>query len=797
MNSASSFHVAAVTLAFALAVFVIAACSLPAAVTVQSSYYAPDRGTPYSWFESARDISTFFDQHYRAAGYLYVYVRNEGRRPIDATEFRLNGENLERLREQQKVVWWRLLPRPLPPGATGEIMVRLRGPTDSPSRVEVAFSDGSRSATTVAPTPNPLRIETVGFNEARDEVFLVVERLDDRERALKPVLVDGADVTAKCRLLAPSFIGGVSPVSIDLAAPLKVGTYHVFTVRAADGATASCCLRTTDGWVPLGSYGYATYDEFARNGCNGHNNFGRSGKDDLDRQAMLGMRAVSMLGSSEVERYEVAHPGLFAHCLQDEPDVSDYGVTEVPANLRVGYMAMEMEQRAQNVRVGNPTKPSLLTLDMTYKPANYYIYGPIADVVNPDCYPVSLGMDATAVREVVETARGGAGPRPVTFTFQGVMEGPRDPEAFAKKRSPRPNFPAEERIMMYYAIGAGARGLFNYIHCTENSETRWSRGTQEFPELWNEIGQVYRELEHVAPLIAIAHPTTLATSNEPKLWLRLLLCGENAALLAWVNDNYEQKRLSVTYQPLYDVQVTPADLPWLRGAKAYAVGADGFTQLRESGRTILLPRADVAGAILLTTDGNLPSALTARYEKRTQHVASALLDEWRRDLAATAKQQTAFHLLAGEFGDYAVRGKGIGAYGASVATYWNPDEAEHNVLESGVNERGPAPTQGAEWSVTIPAGRAGKPHVVYACCGAWGQPALLLVKDSAGTTVAETRVSGNWAGRVWALRFTPAAAGEYSVTFAVPGDGPKGGRAAGVAYVVPEDRLFDPALRPE
>ena len=797
-NMASSGTVSRVGgAALALMVVLMVTTSLPAAVTVQSSYYAPDRGTPYKWFENAREIAAFFDQHYRAAGYLHLYLRNAGREAIDATEFTLNGMKLEELRGGPGVIWWRLLPRPLAPGAVGEVMVRLRDPLDSEARLEVAFSDGSRAVANIAPSPNPLRIETIGFDEAGRAAFLVVERLDGHERVLKQVLVDGVDVTAKCRLLAPRFIGGLSPVSMRFDAPLKVGGYHVYTVRCADGATASCCLRTTDGWVPLGSYGYGTYDEFARNGCNGHNNFGRSGKGDLDQQAMLGMRAVSMLGASDVEAYEVGHPGLFAHCLQDEPDVADYGVEGVPAHLRVGHSAMAMEGRAQKVRAGNPTKLSLLTLDMTYKPANYYIYGPIADVVNPDCYPISLDADATMVREVVETARRGAGPRPLTFTFQGVMEGPRDPAAFAKKRFPRPNFPAEERIMMYYAIGAGARGLFNYIHCTENSETRWSRGTQEFPELWNEIGQVYRELDHVAPLIALAHPTTLARSSEPKLWVRLLLCGDKAALVVWVNDDYKQERMSVTYRPLRDVRVALPELPWLRGARAYSVGAGGFSEIEATGQVIHIPRADVAGMILLTTDRHLPSALTARYEERKQHVATALLEEWRGNLAATAKQQTAFRILTGGFGSYAAHGKGIGAYGASVPTYWNPEQAQYNVLEFGSNDAGPAPTQGAEWSVTIPADRAGRPHVVYVCCGAWGQPGLLSVRDARGTTVAETRVSGAWEGRVCPLRFVPAAPGPYTIGFAQPGDGPKGGRVGEVAYVVPEDELFDASLAPE
>lgn len=766
------------------------------AARLESAYYAPDRGTPYRWFEGAKEIQSFFSKDYRAAGYLVAYVRNDSAKPVDATGFTLDGRPLPAAREAHQVIWWRLLPRPLPPGAVGEIMARLRYPLKAPCELGASFSDGSTLTAKIAPSPNPLRIETVGFNERMDRVFLVVECLDKTRRVLSQVLLDGVDVTRHSRLLAPSFFRGVSPISIRLPERLTLGGYHVYTVRAKTGEVASCCIRTTDGWVPLGSYGYATHEEFARNGCNGHSNFGRADPGDLDRHARLAMRQVSMLGGGQVQDYEVGHHGLLAHCLQDEPDCHDYGVKDLPPHLRIGYHAMEMEQRAQRVRAGNPTKPSLLTLNLTYKPANYYIYGPIADITNPDCYPISLGADATMVREVVETARLGAGPRQLTFTFQGVMEGPKDPKEFEKKRFPRPNFPAEQRIMMYYAIGAGARGLFNYIHCSENSKTRWSRGSREFPEVWNAIGQVYRELDHVAPLLALAHPTKFATSDATRLWLRMLLCGDNAALIVFVNDNYEQKRTSVRYTALHDVKIKLPSIPWLSSPKAYLVGADGFRPLHSRHDEILVPRIDVAGLILVTTSPQIPGALTKRHEARTRRLATALLGQWRAKLAAKARQRTAFRLIPAEFADSAVVGKPTNAYLAEAPGYWNPEKAKYNTFEFGENNPVGAPTQGAEWQVTIPREHAGKPHILYVCCGTWGRAGILAVKGVDGRPLAQMQVHGSFDGRLCVLRFTPPKAGEYTASFALPGPGPKGGRASRVAYVVVESQAFDPALLP-
>ncbi|MFN3422934.1 MAG: hypothetical protein ACK40X_14570, partial [Armatimonadota bacterium] len=81
-------------------------------VRVDTAYWAPDRGTPYRWFEGAPDLQEFFTKEYKSAGYLCAYIKNESHRPITPTAFYLNGQPLEKLREEGKVVWWRLLPRP-------------------------------------------------------------------------------------------------------------------------------------------------------------------------------------------------------------------------------------------------------------------------------------------------------------------------------------------------------------------------------------------------------------------------------------------------------------------------------------------------------------------------------------------------------------------------------------------------------------------------------------------------------------------------------------------------------------
>jgi len=760
-----------------------------AAIRLECAYYAPDRGTPYAWFEGARDIQSFFAADYRAAGTAYAYIRNEGDEPLSPTEFLLDGTPADELREQQRLLWWRLLPRPLAPGAVGEVAVRFGEALTQPAELEARFDAAPPLRVTITPDPNPLRIETVGFTEALDEVFLVAEALDRQPHRLTAVRLDGPDVTARSHLLDPAFSLGAAPVVIRLEQPLVYGSCHVLQVVGTEGETAACCVRAYDGWVPLGSYGYTTFEEYARNGTNGHNNFGVHSRGDLDLQALLGMRGVLTIGDNTPEPYMRGHPGLFAYCLADEPDCMDYSAEEWPPARRIGFNAMEMQRRAQTCREADPQRLTFLTVDLTYKPANYYIYGPIADVTNADCYPFSIGADARMVREVVETARLGTGPRPLTFTFQGMYEEPFTAEGRAAMRFPRPPFAQEERLMHYYAIGAGARGLYNYIHCTEKSARYTSRGSGEFPDVWYEIGRTYRELEHVAPLLALAHPTTLATADREGVWLRALLCGEEAVLVVCVSDRYEQLAQSFRCPPVADLTVTLPRLPWLEPQQAWRVTQSGFEPLElrgEAGNSrVHLDRLEVAELLLLSSDPRLARRLEARYERRQERVGAGLVQVAQERLAADAAERREMRRVVGEYPGFVVYGTPVSAYGVTDAAFWNPAGEEYPAFEFGVNDETEGPAMGVQWALTVPPARAGARYTIYLQHGAWGRPGLFTVTDGQGREVFRQELPGGWPGSLTALEVGPLTAGQYQALLAVPGPGPKGGRAARALYFVP------------
>ncbi|MGQ9732571.1 MAG: hypothetical protein ACUVX8_15020 [Candidatus Zipacnadales bacterium] len=753
------------------------------------AYWEPDRGTPYDWFESAQEMQSFFAEDYQAAGFIKAYILNAGDAPVSLSTLRLNGRPLDALRESHEVIWWRLLPDPLPAQAVGEIVVRLRGTLRERVELTAKLSDGSEIGVTVGPEPRLLRIETVGFNNSMDRLFLVIEALDGKTHRARRLLLDNQPVPAK--LLDPEFATGICPISVDLDKPLVEGSYHTYTVEV-DETSVACCVRTYDGWVPLGTYGYTEFEEFARNGCNGHNNFGRYTKAQLDIQATLLMRGVHIIRDSLPEDFTIGHPGLWAFCLMDEPDCQDYfHAEEWPVPMRIGYHAMTLERQCQACRKADPTKPTFLTLDLTYKPANFYIYGPLADITNVDCYTRSIGADLRMVREVVETARYGAGPHPLTFTFESYHLDPGNPSEPDGRRFPRPPTAEELRLSIYYALGAGARGLYNYIHCTEKWKQGLAHGTKDYPDLWREIGRCYREIDVIAPLVALAHPMQLATCADEKVWLHTLIAGPEALLIVCANEDYDEERLVFRSRPRKNVRLRLPTLPWLVPQAAWRVTEDGLQLLEVAasaeGVEIALDRLEVAELVLVARNRDLGHALWTRHVELDRDRAEALLRAWRLDQDREARKVHAVRRLEGEFADRVIIGRPLNAYGAQPEGYWNPTGEQQWAFEFGQNEEGEAPPQGVEWVINVSTQQSDTPCSIYVMCGIWGEPAQFVLRFPDGEKTVLGSITGSFgSGELVRLFVTFPMAGEYRLSFLQEGMRPRGGRVACAIYLIPE-----------
>jgi len=316
-------------------------------------------------------------------------------------------------------------------------------------------------------------------------------------------------------------------------------------------------------------------------------------------------------------------------------------------------------------------------------------------------------------------------------------------------------------------------------------------GTRDYPDLWREMGRCYRAFDAVAPLVALAHPTALATCSDQKVWLRTLIAGEDALLIVAANDDYDEEKLAFRYRPREDAAIDLPGLPWLKPKAAWRVTEGGFEALTPKpngeGTRLDLGRLDVADLILVSSDPQLADTLWRRHAELQRDRAEALLREWRRRQDADAQVAHATRRLLGEFADRMVLGSGVGAYGAKPEGFWNPANEEYFAFEFGVNEKGEAPDQGAEWKLTVAPEYAGKPLSIYAICGSWGQPGEFRLLSPTGREVLRQEVRGSMSGALIRLRATVPEAGEYTLSFLVKGPGPKGGRISHAIFVVPDD----------
>jgi hypothetical protein len=87
-----------------------------------------------------------------------------------------------------------------------------------------------------------------------------------------------------------------------------------------------------------------------------------------------------------------------------------------------------------------------------------------------------------------------------------------------------------------------------------------------------------------------------------------------------------------------------------------------------------------------------------------------------------------------------------------------------------------------------------KDYMLYVYAGTWGRAGILRVTEPESKTLAEREVSGSFGGQLQRVRVTTSSAGEYEISFTIPGSGPKGGRASCDAYFVPFSEVFDDAL---
>jgi hypothetical protein len=317
---------------------------------------------------------------------------------------------------------------------------------------------------------------------------------------------------------------------------------------------------------------------------------------------MMDEMGINYLGWGR-ERIPGKQSGKVFHYVYDEPDAHDGSQSDtLPYMDRLGLLAQrEVFARFQEeIYPKDQRTPCMLLVNNTYKPLNYYVYGQCMDIYCSDPYVPLGGDQCEYVAKAMECVRDASTPHPTIACLWATTEAP-PPYRNAQARPPTPE---EERLMVFYALGSGAKGVL-YFADYDNPPAGLGRDK----DLWDEIGRINSDILALAPYLAIGCPAGPAVETD-KFWYRSVMCGQDKMVLIVVNKghhigyntqpgfawNFPAKDVGVSVplpthfkscriEEVKDGKLTPAQAEFMRGkmkmkldevdtARAFLISAD-------------------------------------------------------------------------------------------------------------------------------------------------------------------------------------------------------------------------------
>ncbi len=709
----------------------------------------------------------------KAGSMVYVYWLNSGAAPRQLADLRWNGAGFDHWNGADgdyQAIWRSCRPERIEPGTVGEIALCLRHTVEQPTAFELLFDDGSRETVVVQPQDAPAHFATIAFTSDLRTARCFIE--EAATATVSQVVVDGK--SADIAWWNGAAFHGLRVAELTFKEPLTSGERLTFLALDQNGkALTGASLRTFGNLSTFGTYGYGELRRYAENGLDSFNSFGVEGKKAMDKAAELRLRIVT--ATSTPNPITADHPALYAYMICDEPDCHDFGKWEErPMDRRIGGCAMEMLQRYGTVAAGAPLKPALLTLDLTFTPYNYFIYGPLADISNPDIYTNTCGWNVKYIDHHLNMVKRATAPRPFAYTYQSCWEEwsrhmdhwigrnevlekgfdfYRDKERKTRGFGFNTN-PDEIAIAMHYALQNGATALFAFTDATECSGLLF-HGSDVLPENWAAVGRNSRKFGRIGSLLCPAHPMTLATATG-LVQVSTLLADRDHLLVVAVNEAYTCDAEGFSLKESDTVITLPLP-PWLAGHVVHRVDDKGFeTVAARTGDGALQWNARVRNGEIY---------LVSRSEVAARQVMEAA--ETRERLAAEALKEEEAARNAWQLKLRQLREKGDAIDGFPLAGYLIRTEelpirtdGDYNALESW--EANGTQLMGAQWVIPVAANQTGQKHELLWAGRIFGAKAQVTLTAPDGSVVFDFQDDlSSSDSRVWS--FTPKTAGDYTL----------------------------------
>jgi hypothetical protein len=556
------------TLAAIFAILLVLACAaIPAAAkwSVISASWRPDEN-PWAkqqvwdgwyWAEGWSNPEQFFPKYFQPAGSIHVILRNDSSQPASLKLEDLDGERniLTDLNTAGRVVWRSFFPRETTPGEWAECILRLRQrPTKD---VKVGLMSGNeRVDVTVPVKPSRVRLESLSFSPNIDRLYIYLRGLDGSLPKPGGVRLDQGQKIS-CKWTPGPKGSGLVLAEVALKPAWQLGSYHLVQVFLADGSSLAYPVRAWDNFFMIGLFGSDDITHVREAKARGINTYVHP--RDTAMMDSLGINYVpGWAGGKGRTRIPGKQSGNVVYYNLDEPDGADTGASKtLPYMDRLGLMAQrEVLPRFWEQYDADPATPALLLVNNTYKPLNYYVYGQCVDVFCSDPYVPLGGDQCEYIAHAMECVRDASAPCPTVATLWCTYMRNRPGAQF------RPPTPEEERLMAFYAVGAGAKGIF-YFADRDTPTGEELEGVFHNRPLWDEMGRINHDIATLAPYLSIGCPIGEPKETD-KVWYRTIMCGPKTMVLIVVNKGHHigyntQKGFAWNF-PARDAQV-PVRLP--------------------------------------------------------------------------------------------------------------------------------------------------------------------------------------------------------------------------------------------
>lgn len=575
------------------------------------------------WGEAWGELNQFYPRYFKRSSTLQLFICNNGNKTVTVKDLKFNGLGIQKVCTNANfagpVIWYRVYPEKIPAGKSAMLTIRLRKKLVKPVEISFSGSDGSKH-NTIFNTNNfeKIRIAYVGFNNKRNKVFIYVENNSSDKFKITEVKLNGKKVNPS--KLINQFFADNCPafVEVPTSPPLAYGSPLEVVISAADGTTAACQIRVRDDKFNLGIIGgnlkayYAKMFNFiyVLNGKYGPK------AERLAKLAKLNMTLAAPVKIKEdmLRLAKQTKAGNFLYGNADEPDAHE--PKGLPYMQRCGINIMRrVEPLMRHQRNNDPKNLTMLMIDSTYAPLNWFTYGEVPDVYFNDIYCLTqyFGYSLKNVAPRVLTGLYASAPRPVNIMLWGCMN-----TGFPMRRA---HTPLENNMEIHYTIASGAKGIHYFIDwnsypnlCNDG----YYIGVTKTGLLWKNIGRMNAKITRVNKLLNISYPSNLAQSSKPQqLWTKALLCGSDNLVIIAVNRKHniniaDRIKMSHVY-PVKNAFIKVKIPKWLQAKKLVRVEWDKTIEqaLQIKGNEAIIPVKDLlAGRMwVLSADENIQNKL--------------------------------------------------------------------------------------------------------------------------------------------------------------------------------------------